>query len=630
MAITILPWDRCRGERREAPVIRLEAIANRPRFWETLIGVSAAAALLLNLAGLLAGITVAIPHLLYIPVVITAYRFPRRGAIAAAALGAIYFLMVFILAGSMPEKIYEAIVRIIVLVIIGWLVGWLTYRLREQEALYQGLFEHSESGTILISDTGAGRTIEAVNWKAADLLHRKAGDLTGSPLSLIWGGDDEPDFFSRLAREGAVYAADTVFRLPDNRTFIVLVSAAPLPGGRAVLTFTDITGRVRAEQALRTANDKLSMLSRISADHLHFSVDRILETVEEADARCADTGTHGYLDRIRTFAWNISRQLLLTESYKDLGTTPPVWMSVRQVFESGRLMQKIGTVSLRIWTERLEIYADPLFADVLVHLVENSLRHGRTVKNIVVTYRETPEGLDLSIRDDGQGIPAEKKDRIFEYDSGGQAGIGLFICRQIAGVTGMTLREIGIPGSGAWFVIHVPAGRYRIEGTSDDAPPSALPRQSPGNIIRHSTGATVRELLSSEFPLADALWVDYHTTTGDPRTDRIFAAFHDGQMVSLARCRRHPDGYEVDGVFTPPGHRGHGFAHAAVWGLVEACGSDVLYMHSVRGLEKFYGAYGFVPINEKELPQSIRERFAWAQGEMEGANVDPMMRVPPS
>jgi len=601
----------------------------RDLFWDAAILATAAAALLLNVAGIFLGITIITP-LLAVPVVIAANRYPRWGVITAIGIGILWFIADLLITGSSSSDIVGVLVLTGVMILIGWLVGRLTLQLREQEVLYKGLFDHSEGGSILIKDTGTSRTIEEVNWKAADLLHRNTRDLTGSPLTLIWNGEDEQDFFSRLSRGSAVYATETSFLLPDKKTFIVLISAAPLPGNRAILTFIDITSRVRAEQALRAANDKLNLLSRFSADHLHVSVDQILETVDEADTRSTDTGTHGYLDRIRTFAWNIARQLFLTESYKDLGTTPPVWMNVRQAFESTRLTPETGTVSIRIWTGRLEVYADRLFSDVLIHLVENSLLHGSTVKNIIVTYRETPEGLDLSIRDDGPGIPAAKKEHIFEYDSGGQATIGLFICRQIAGVTGMTLREIGTPGKGAWFMIHVPAGRYRIEGTSADAPPSILPPEPAQHIIRHSTGATVKELVSSEFPLADALWVDYHNTIGDPRTDRIFAAFHDGQAVSLARCRWHPDGYEVDGVFTPVSHRGHGFANAAVWGLVEACGGDILYMHSVRGLEKFYGSYGFVPIDEKELPTTIRERFAWAQGEMEGANVDPMKRIPPS
>jgi GNAT superfamily N-acetyltransferase len=247
----------------------------------------------------------------------------------------------------------------------------------------------------------------------------------------------------------------------------------------------------------------------------------------------------------------------------------------------------------------------------------------------VITYHRTPGGLDLSVRDDGIGIPAERKEQIFTYDAGGQAGIGLFICRQIAGVTGITLREIGAGGRGAWFVMHVPPGLYRIEGTGEDAPPLPLLATPPLFPAQYGPGVTVRELSAREFPLADALWIDYHHTTGDPQTDRIFAAFHDGDAVSLARCRAHTDGYEVDGVFTPAARRGHGYADAAVRGLVEACGSDTLYMHAVRHLETFYRRYGFVPIDEKELPETIRERFAWAQGEMEGADVLPMRRVPP-
>ena len=607
----------------------LSVVRERKVFWDSVILITAAAALLLNLAGLLAGITVVIPHLLYIPVVIAAYRYPRWGVIIAGGIGAIYLLMAVLVSGSTTTFVAEALVRIGVMIVIGWLVGTLTLRIHEQEDLYRGLFDHSEGGSILVKDTGTSRTIEAINWKAADLLHRKTRDLRGVPLSTIWNGEAVQEFFTRLSREGAVYETETLFLLPDEKSFIVLVSAAPLPKKRAILTFVDITSRVRAEQALKTANDKLSLLSRISADHLHYSVDQILETADAADAHCEDAGIRGYIDRIRTLAWTIARQLFLTESYKDLGTSPPIWMSIQRAFESARLIPDTGTVAIRIWTERLEIYADPLFSDVLIHLVENSLRYGGTTKNIVVTYHENPEGLDLSIRDDGTGIPVEKKEHIFEYDSGGQAGIGLFICRQIAGVTGMTLREIGTEGKGAWFVIHVPAGKYRIEGTSDDAPPLPLSTAPARFIIRHSTGTTVKELVSKEFLVADALWVDYHKTTGDPRTDRIFAAFLDGQAVSVARCRFHPDGHEVDGVFTPVTHRGHGYANAAVWGLIEACGSDVLSMHSVRNLEKFYGSYGFVPIEEKELPESIRERFAWAQGEMEGANVLPMKRIPP-
>ena len=602
---------------------------NRNILWNAVILGTAAAALLANFTGLLFGISTGIPHLLYIPVVIASYQYPRRGTIIAGCIGVIYLLMVILLAGTSPTILIDALLRTLVIVVIGWLIATLTIRLQEQEVRYKGLFDHSEGGSILVADIGSNRTIEEINWKAADLLKQKSADLKGTSIATIWGGEGEEEFFNRLSSEGAVYATETCFSLPDENSFIVLVSAASLPGKRAILTFFDITSRVHAELACKMANDKLSLLSRFSADHLHRSVDLILETVDEADAHCEDTGIHTYIDRIRTLAWNVARQLFLTESYKDLGTLPPVWMSVQHTLESARLPSDDGTVSIRCWAGRLEVYADPLFADVLTHLLENSLRHsGGRIKNIVVTYHETAEGLDLCFIDDGAGIPTEKKQQIFEYDAGGSAGIGLFICRQIVEVTDMTIMETGIEGKGARFVIHVPPIGYRIEGTSEEAPPLPLSSVPARHLAKHRTGASVRELVSLEFTIAEALWSDYHNTKGDSKTDRIFAAFYGGQAVSVARCKRHTDGFEVDGVFTPVSQRGHGYANAVLWGLVEASGQDTLYMHSVWDLTKFYSNFGFVPIDEKELPPTIRERFAWAGGEMEGANVRPMRRDP--
>ena len=143
------------------------------------------------------------------------------------------------------------------------------------------------------------------------------------------------------------------------------------------------------------------------------------------------------------------------------------------------------------------------------------------------------------------------------------------------------------------------------------------------------TGITdVRELRRNEFSLAEQVWMDYHQYQGDPEIDRIFGVFREGDLLSVARCRRHPDGYEVDGVFTPQKHRKQGYAKKAVAALVEACHQDVLYMHSLLNLVSFYREFGFELIDEKELPPTIRARFAFALGEMEGSNVHPMKRVP--
>jgi nucleotide-binding universal stress UspA family protein/N-acetylglutamate synthase-like GNAT family acetyltransferase len=139
---------------------------------------------------------------------------------------------------------------------------------------------------------------------------------------------------------------------------------------------------------------------------------------------------------------------------------------------------------------------------------------------------------------------------------------------------------------------------------------------------------TTRELAPSEFFLAEKIWFDYHQTKSDHDHDRIFAVFLEDTPVSVARCKRHDDGYEVDGIFTWEEFRGNGYAKNALDLLIRECGETVLSMYAVQHLVGFYASFGFVPIPEDELPPTVRERYSWAMGDMKGAEVCPMKREP--
>ena len=136
----------------------------------------------------------------------------------------------------------------------------------------------------------------------------------------------------------------------------------------------------------------------------------------------------------------------------------------------------------------------------------------------------------------------------------------------------------------------------------------------------------VRELDPAEFFLATEVWRDYHGTWGDPAIDRVFALFANRTPCALAMCRRHPDGYEVDAVFTPAPFRGRGYARRVVAELVEACHHDDLFMYAIAGLEPFYAGFGFCPIPVSELPPTLHRRYDWSVGETEDSRITPMRR----
>jgi signal transduction histidine kinase len=84
------------------------------------------------------------------------------------------------------------------------------------------------------------------------------------------------------------------------------------------------------------------------------------------------------------------------------------------------------------------------------------------VTEISLDYQETEEGLLLVLQDNGVGILAEEKQKIFERGYGRNTGLGLFLVREILSITGITIRENGTEGEGARFEMLIPKGSYRF------------------------------------------------------------------------------------------------------------------------------------------------------------------------
>ena len=112
-------------------------------------------------------------------------------------------------------------------------------------------------------------------------------------------------------------------------------------------------------------------------------------------------------------------------------------------------------------TNGLLIFADPMFDRVIYNLIENSLRHGGDVSRITYEVRFDDSVAILTYSDDGSGVPEADKEKIFARGYGKNTGLGLFIIREILSITGLSIRECGIPGKGVRFEIRVPAGRFR-------------------------------------------------------------------------------------------------------------------------------------------------------------------------
>jgi signal transduction histidine kinase len=110
---------------------------------------------------------------------------------------------------------------------------------------------------------------------------------------------------------------------------------------------------------------------------------------------------------------------------------------------------------------KIEIFADAMIKKVFYNLIDNALRHGDHVTNIIFSARETADGLLIICEDNGIGIPPQNKALIFTKGFGRDSGLGLFLISEILSITGISIRETGDYGKGARFEMLVQKGDYR-------------------------------------------------------------------------------------------------------------------------------------------------------------------------
>lgn len=150
-----------------------------------------------------------------------------------------------------------------------------------------------------------------------------------------------------------------------------------------------------------------------------------------------------------------------TRQYQDVGVHSPVWQDLEEVIGRAKSVAAVRNVRILMDLDPVRIYADPLLERVFSNLIENALKHGEKVSFIRFSTRVAGSGLVILCEDDGIGIPAQEKERIFSASNGGKTGYGLFLVREILGITGATIREIGQEGRGALFEITVPRDAYQ-------------------------------------------------------------------------------------------------------------------------------------------------------------------------
>jgi signal transduction histidine kinase len=159
----------------------------------------------------------------------------------------------------------------------------------------------------------------------------------------------------------------------------------------------------------------------------------------------------------------------------------PILMSdaVKQTLDDLRPVLANHRVYVTI-PDGLAIRADvAAFGDVLTNLLTNAAKFSPAGRRIIVSATRADGAVDMSVTDEGSGIPDEEQKRIFDpfYQSPFNnelrrgTGVGLTIAKRLVEMHGGRIAVVSEPGVGSTFWVTMPpaAGRvHKIGGALDE------------------------------------------------------------------------------------------------------------------------------------------------------------------
>jgi two-component system nitrogen regulation sensor histidine kinase NtrY len=320
-----------------------------------------------------------------------------------------------------------------------------------------------DSPSALLSIDKNGRIV-LLNKAARQLFARqpltRREDLASLGAELSAAADLPPGTrkITRLMIDGiphrAIFASAQVARLDGGVTILSILPVQSELGALEVAAQADLV-RVLTHEIMNSLTPVTS-LARTSA-----------EMVATAEQEGADLGD------VRVATETVARRaegiLRFVESYREFAQAPEVrrrsfpvlpWAEELLRLALANADDRLAGATLEVVPETLKISADPeLLAQALLNLLRNAFRITADVPEPVVVlaiHRQAGGRYRIEVRDNGPGIPAERREDVFlpfYTTHKGGSGVGLSFARQVALAHGGSISAGDAPEGGATIAL---------------------------------------------------------------------------------------------------------------------------------------------------------------------------------
>jgi len=342
-----------------------------------------------------------------------------------------------------------------------------TTQRNELEAVLSSMVE----GVLAVDTRG---NIMAVNQAAIDLLGLESQPVNGRNIYGLIRNTELNQFIEETLKSGRPAEKDV--SLPECERFLRIHGGAIRDDQDriigAVVVLNDMTQLRRLENMRRdfVANVSHELKTPVT------SIKGFVETLREdrlRDGRQAEKFLNiiaKQTDRLTAIIddlLSLSRIEEETEKSRLTLTDRPLHPVLQSAIELTQVQAAKKQITVELdCPENLSARIDPEWLEqAVMNLIDNAVKYSPEGGTIHLQVKQTPDVLDISVRDDGCGIEKDHLSRIFErfyvVDKArsrklGGTGLGLAIVKHVAQAHSGKVSVKSAPGQGSTFTIHLP------------------------------------------------------------------------------------------------------------------------------------------------------------------------------
>lgn len=339
--------------------------------------------------------------------------------------------------------------------------------LRLANARFRAIYDNNFDAVLMMTPDG---NIVSANATACRMFGRSEAELQAIGAEGILVKDERANH--AIGNRDAIgqAKAELTFKRGDGSTFEGEWTSTRFmePDGKVCVSviIRDISPRKLAEEELKESSRKISVMNeklRVVGGLTRHDVKNKLSIINAnvyllKKKLGEDSELSKYLDAISNAVTSSDKLFDFSRLYEKIGAEQLTEIDVGECFnEAVVLLPNLAGIEIVNECRGLKVMADSLLRQAFYNLLDNSAKHGIKVTQIKLDFAKTDSGLKLTYTDNGVGISAENKLKLFTegFTTGNGSGLGLKLARKMVEVYGWSIVETGIDGSGVRFEISI-------------------------------------------------------------------------------------------------------------------------------------------------------------------------------